>query len=155
MLTAESISVNEVIKRRISGDVNAYQIIMRRYNQRLFRIARSIVLENDRAMDVVQEAHIKAYQKLIQYNGKTAFSAWLSIITKNEALMLLRKLKREAIAPNEDDYSPYVINGDAMNDENIEKSPDSEIEIKQLLAQLNITLINFQKTSGWYLFYVV
>ncbi|MGH1538780.1 MAG: RNA polymerase sigma factor [Arenicella sp.] len=135
--SVESASDYSIVKRIVAGELDAYQVIMRRYNQRLFRIARSIVMDDGLAMDVVQEAHIKAYQKLTQFKGETGFAAWLSVITKNEALMQLRKLKHETAIP-EREHRPNRIEDDAMNEWGNEKrSPDSVVENKQLRAQLN------------------
>jgi len=73
------------------GHARAYEIIMRRYNQRLFRTARSILKDDDAAQDAVQEAYISAYFKLDSYASSGSFGAWLTRITVNEALMIKRK----------------------------------------------------------------
>lgn len=73
------------------GCTSAFEIIMRRYNQRLYRIARSILKNNDAAEDAVQQAYISAYYKLDSYTHTGRFGAWLTRITINEALMLKRK----------------------------------------------------------------
>ena len=83
-----------VITRVLDGNVDAFEIIMRRYNQRLFRIARSILKDEHEAMDAVQEAYVKAYYQLDKFNGPDGFSSWLSRIVSNEALMRLRKSHR-------------------------------------------------------------
>jgi len=99
----ESVSVNktsttladkEVVKRVLDGDVNAFEIIMRRYNQRLYRIARSILKDEHEAMDAVQETYVKVYYQLGTFKGPDGFASWLSRIVSNEALMRLRKLHR-------------------------------------------------------------
>ncbi len=84
----------DIIKRILDGNVDAFEIIMRRYNQRLFRIARSILKDEHEAMDAVQEAYVKAYYQLDKFNGPDGFASWLSRIVSNEALMRLRKLHR-------------------------------------------------------------
>ena len=78
----------------LAGDLGAYAAIMRRYNQRLYRIARSIVTDEAAAMDVVQEAYIAAYQRLHELEDRSAFPAWLARIARNKALMHLRANKR-------------------------------------------------------------
>ena len=83
-----------IIKRVLDGNVDAFEIIMRRYNQRLFRIARSILKDEHEAMDAVQETYVKAYYQLDKFNGPDGFASWLSRIVSNEALMRLRKLHR-------------------------------------------------------------
>lgn len=73
------------------GRIEAYEIIMRRYNQRLFRTARSILCDDGAAQDAVQESYIAAYMRLSTYATGSKFSAWLTRITINEALMIKRK----------------------------------------------------------------
>jgi len=84
----------DVIRRVLDGEVNAFEVIMRRYNQRLYRIARSILKDEHEAMDAVQDAYIKIYYQLDTFKGPDGFASWLSRITSNEALMRLRKLHR-------------------------------------------------------------
>ncbi len=82
------------VKKLRSGDIRAFERIMRRYNQRLYRIARSILQDEHEAMDVVQEAYIKAWYEIHQFKGPDGFASWLSRIAANEALMRLRQSKR-------------------------------------------------------------
>lgn len=130
-------SDSEIIKQILSGDTNNYKLLMRRNNQRLYRIARSIVMDDGRAMDVVQEAHIKAYKNLGKFELGSNFSAWISTITRNEALMVLRKHKPEQLLPI-DVHELDKARGVTMNDINKPSDqPDSITENKQLRAQLN------------------
>lgn len=85
---------NELVAQVRAGEIDAYEIIMRRHNQRLYRIARSILREDDEAMDVVQETYVKAYYQLQQFKGPEGFVSWLSRIASNEAMMRIRKSKR-------------------------------------------------------------
>ena len=64
------VSDEDIIERINAGDIDAYGSIMRRYNQRVYRIARSIVTDDAAAMDIVQEAHIKAYTKLNDFQDQ-------------------------------------------------------------------------------------
>ncbi|TCK17710.1 RNA polymerase sigma-70 factor (ECF subfamily) [Thiogranum longum] len=79
------------IERVRGGDAQAYEIIMRRYNQRLYRVARSILRDDDAAQDAVQEAYVSAFYKLEHYAPTGSFAAWLTRIAVNEALMIKRK----------------------------------------------------------------
>jgi len=87
-------SDNALVTKAKAGDIAAFELIMRRHNQRLYRLARSILQEQDEAMDVVQESYIKAYYQLHQFKGPDGFASWLSRIVNNEALMRLRKSQR-------------------------------------------------------------
>ncbi|HEY4234078.1 MAG TPA: RNA polymerase sigma factor [Lacipirellulaceae bacterium] len=83
-----------IVARVLGGDVASFELIMRRYNQRLFRVARSIVGEDTEAEDVVQEAYVNAYQHLAQFEGRAQFSTWLTRIAVYEASARRRKRQR-------------------------------------------------------------
>jgi len=125
----------EIIKRVRSGDIDAYGSMMRRYNQHIYRIARSIVIDDATAMDVVQEANIKAYYKLEEFRGPDGFAAWLATITRNEALMHLRKHKREV---SMDDDAQFLEFTNAENDfTHNDNLPDVLMQNKQLKNLIN------------------
>ncbi len=68
---------------------------MRRYNTRLFRIARTILKDDAAAEDALQDAYVRAYGHMDTFRGEAELSTWLTRIVINEALMALRKRKRE------------------------------------------------------------
>lgn len=76
----------EIVERVRAGDTALYEILMRRYNQRLYRVARAILRDDGEAEDVMQEAYVRAYQHLDQFAGLAPFSTWLTRIAVNEAL---------------------------------------------------------------------
>lgn len=86
------------------GDAARFEVLMRRYNARLFRVARSIVGDDDEAEDVVQEAYVRAWTKLEQFEGRASFATWLTRIAVHEALARGRRRRRErargALAPD-------------------------------------------------------
>jgi RNA polymerase sigma-70 factor (ECF subfamily) len=90
----ESWTDQEVIDRIRAGDIALYEILMRRYNQRLYRVARSILRDDGEAEDVMQDAYVRAYQHLYQFAGHSSFSTWLTRIAVNEALRRLPGRKR-------------------------------------------------------------
>jgi RNA polymerase sigma-70 factor (ECF subfamily) len=94
-IARSDISDETIINQVKNNDVAAWEIIMRRHNQRLFRVARSILPDDDSAQDAMQESYISAYYKLDHYQDreKGSFTAWLTRITINEALMIKRKQK--------------------------------------------------------------
>ncbi len=84
----------ELLVKVLAGDLDAYEGIMRHHNQRLFRLARSIVTDDAEAMDVVQESFIVAYQRLADLKSPAALPIWLAQVARNAALMRLRKSRR-------------------------------------------------------------
>jgi RNA polymerase sigma-70 factor (ECF subfamily) len=87
-------SDKEIIERVLAGDTPAYELLMRRYNQRLYRLVRSILRDEAEAEDVMQEAYVRAFYHLAQYEGRSSFSTWIGHIAVNEALARISKAKR-------------------------------------------------------------
>ena len=84
----------EVIRRIRAGEPELFEILMRRYNQRLYRVARSIVKNEAEAEDVMQQAYVNAYAHLDQFAERARFSTWLTRIAVHEALGRLRRRRR-------------------------------------------------------------
>jgi RNA polymerase sigma-70 factor, ECF subfamily len=76
-----------------NGDVQAFEELVRRYDRNVFRIAQHITHNREDAEDVVQDAFLKAYENLHQFQGQSKFYTWLVRIAVNEALMKLRRIK--------------------------------------------------------------
>jgi RNA polymerase sigma-70 factor, ECF subfamily len=74
-----------------NGDVQAFEELVRRYDRNVFRIAQHITHNREDAEDVVQDAFLKAYGNLNQFQGQSKFYTWLVRIAVNEALMKLRR----------------------------------------------------------------
>ena len=74
-----------------------FEQLMRRYNQRLFRVARSILRDDADAEDALQDAYVQAYRKLGEFRGDAEMSTWLTRIVINQALMRVRKRTRERV----------------------------------------------------------
>jgi RNA polymerase sigma-70 factor (ECF subfamily) len=88
------LSDGEVVARVLAGDISLFEILMRRYNQRLFRVARGILTDDAEAEDVVQEAYMRAFRELANFRGEALFSTWLTRIACHEALARARKRQR-------------------------------------------------------------
>jgi len=76
-------------------DTAPFEALMRRSNSRLFRIARSILKNDAEAEDALQEAYVHAYRKMADFRGDADVTTWLTRIVINQALMQLRRRKRE------------------------------------------------------------
>jgi len=74
-----------------TGDVHAFETLVNKYDRQIFRIAQHITQNREDAQDVVQDAFLKAYEKLEQFQGNSKFYTWLVRIAVNESLMRLRK----------------------------------------------------------------
>ncbi|MCL5043706.1 MAG: RNA polymerase sigma factor [Deltaproteobacteria bacterium] len=78
-------SDEEVVRRLRAGEARLFEVILRRYNQRLYRVARAIVADDDEAQDALQSAYLRAYTHLAQFDGRSSFATWLTRIAINEA----------------------------------------------------------------------
>ena len=98
---------NEILKRIIQGEKNLYEFIMRKYNQRLYRIAISIVNNESEVEDLMQIAYIKAYENLDRFRAHSSFSTWITRILINESLMHLKKREHIAHFERENSFSEF------------------------------------------------
>jgi RNA polymerase sigma-70 factor (ECF subfamily) len=89
--TAEALGDEELVRMARARDETAVRVITRRYNRRLFRIARSILRNDAEAEDVVQETYVRAFTGLDMFRGDAAFGTWITRIAMNEALGRLRR----------------------------------------------------------------
>jgi len=93
----------EIVERVKDGETALYEILMRRYNQRLYRVTIAILRDGAEAEDVMQDAYVRAYGHLEQFAGRAPFSAWLTRIAVNEALARVRlRSKSEPWEASED-----------------------------------------------------
>ncbi|HTM35302.1 MAG TPA: RNA polymerase sigma factor [Terriglobales bacterium] len=92
--STEPLSDEEVVRRVLDGETALYELIMRRYNQRLYRVARGILRDEAEAEDVMQDAYVRAYEHLGQFAGRSQFATWLTRIAIHEALARAQRRKR-------------------------------------------------------------
>lgn len=88
---------HELVSRAAAGDAAAFETLMRRHNQLLFRTARSILRTDADAEDAVQEAYMRAWRALGSFRAESRLSTWLVRIVTNEALGRLRRVRAEII----------------------------------------------------------
>lgn len=84
----------EVVARVLEGDTAMFEIIIRRYNQLLYRVTRSILRNDGEAEDVMQDTYVRAYEHLRQFEGRAQFRTWLTRIAIHEALARAQRSKR-------------------------------------------------------------
>jgi RNA polymerase sigma-70 factor, ECF subfamily len=90
----EALPDEEVVRRVLEGEGALFELLMRRYNQRLYRVARAIVRDEAEAEDVMQQAYVSAYTHLAQFERRARFSTWLTRIAVHEALARRRRRER-------------------------------------------------------------
>lgn len=90
----EEVPDEKLVERIIAGERELYEVIMRRYNEQLYRITWSYLGDEETVRDTMQSAYIKAFEKLDTFRGEASFSTWLVRIAINEALQAVRKRKK-------------------------------------------------------------
>lgn len=115
-----------VLAQRVSaGDHDAFGSLMRRYNQTLYRAARSILKDDAEAEDAVQQAYLLAYRGLSKFRGDAKLSTWLVRIVVNEAIARVRKRKRNAeIIQLSGDSGPQGENAEMNMNQDSPERPD-------------------------------
>jgi RNA polymerase sigma-70 factor (ECF subfamily) len=84
----------EIVKRVRAGDIAMFEILMRRHNQRVYRVVRAVVKDEADVEDVMQQAYINAFMHLHQFEDRSQFSTWLIRIALHEAFGRRRKVRR-------------------------------------------------------------
>jgi RNA polymerase sigma-70 factor (ECF subfamily) len=130
----EPLSDEEVVARVLAGQTAMFEIVMRRHNQRLYRVARSILRNDGEAEDVMQDAYVRAYEHLDQFAGRAKFSTWLTRIAVHEALARRHRGNRYQELEPESER-----NGDPMDRfASLEPNPEqqaSNSEVRRLLEE--------------------
>lgn len=83
-----------IVEHILAGETGAYEIVMRRYNQRLYRVALSILKDESESEDVMQDTYVRAFEHLSQFAHRSKFSTWLTRIAVHEALARTRQNRR-------------------------------------------------------------
>lgn len=96
-----SLADEELVARVRSGDEASFGLLMRRHNQRLYRLARAVVRDAREAEDIVQESYVRAFTHLERFEGRASFATWVSRIALHEALARMRRVRRFAALEEE------------------------------------------------------
>ncbi len=107
------------------GDPVAFEALMRRYNARLFRVARAILRDDAEAEDAVQDAYLNAFRHMREFQGEAQLATWLTRIVINEALMRLRRRRRENVVTP---FSAADHPGDRATSEVADEAAESPVE---------------------------
>lgn len=91
---AALLSDEEIVRRILQGEKHLYEVLMRKFNLRLYRISRSIVNDDMEAEDVMQTAYLNAYLQLSAFQHKSGFGTWLTRILINESLLHKKKQQK-------------------------------------------------------------
>lgn len=88
------VSDTELLRLARGNDPAAFRILIRRHDRYLYRIARSVLLDDHEAEDIVQETYVRAFTRLVDFRGDASLSTWLTRIALNEARQRRRRRHR-------------------------------------------------------------
>jgi RNA polymerase sigma-70 factor (ECF subfamily) len=107
----------EVIRQVLQGNTAMFELLMRRYNERVYRAARAIVRDEQEAEDVMQQTYVNAFTHLRQFNGSAQFSTWLTRIAINESLARVRRQGRYEVFDEDVPREPVMSRNPSENPE--------------------------------------
>ncbi|TDG16871.1 RNA polymerase sigma factor [Paraburkholderia silviterrae] len=131
----------EIVRRIVSGDLAAFELLMRRHNRRLFRLARATLRNDAEAEDALQDAYLKAFNALAQFRGDAALATWLSRLVLNECFgRMRREARRQNLMPTllngaDDEQMAFDMDPTNVHDDFAPDQAASRAEIRALLER--------------------
>lgn len=130
----------ELVERARERDADAFEILVTRHQNQIYRLALRMMGNEHEAEEVLQEAFLHAWEKLPGFRGEAAFSSWLYRIASNSALMRLRRRRRSPEFTSEDPVQTALMSPDFSPDGGWSEPPrsdwsmraDAALENKQL-----------------------
>jgi RNA polymerase sigma-70 factor, ECF subfamily len=126
----------EIIDRVIGGQTALYELLVRRYNQKLYRAVRAVLREDSEAEDAMQEAYVRAYQNLRKFERRASFGTWLTRIGVNEAIARLKSRQK-----SETEFNDETVESEAVDTKT--NDPENEMaqsEVRSLLEEAILRL---------------
>jgi len=118
-----------VVAHVLAGDPASFEVLMRRYNQRVFRAARAVLRDEAEAEDVVQDAWVRAYTHLRQFAGRASFATWVTRIALHEALARKRHRGRQSSLDEHAAVLPATT-----------RPPEQEVEARRVAGELEAAI---------------
>lgn len=130
-----------------SGGTESFEILVNRYEERIYRLIRAVVKNDEDAEDVLQETFLKAYANIHHFNGESRFYTWLVSIAMNETLLKVQHRgvhawasSGEAASAGEDMSSPGEMRGWHPNGEQTYSQPELSAILSKALEDLETPL---------------
>ncbi|MDR5746049.1 RNA polymerase sigma factor [Caballeronia sp. LZ029] len=128
-----------IARRIVAGDRAAFELLMRRHNRRLYRLARASLRNDAEAEDALQDAYLHAYRSMSQFRGDAQLSTWLSRLVLNECFARIRRsARRQNVIPIVD-APDWVEQAEAMTSHD-DSAPDDALARSQVRALLESKL---------------
>jgi RNA polymerase sigma-70 factor (ECF subfamily) len=131
------LSDNEIINQVLSGNQQAYAVLVNRYQGYVFTLAQRMIKSREDAEEVAQDAFIKAYKFLANFRGESKFSTWLYTIVNNSAITFLRKKKVEVHSLDNEAVFERADNIDSGMRANIVEQKSRQAMVNEAIAMLS------------------
>jgi RNA polymerase sigma-70 factor (ECF subfamily) len=151
-MTSEPVTLSDeaIVARVRAGEAALFELLMRRYNQRLYRTARSILHDETEAEDVLQETYLQAYAHLGEFEGRSRFSSWLTRIAINEALGRLRGRARLALVGSSEEavsVASEASGGRAGGQPSEVRGPEELVQGRELAGHLERAILSLPESA--------
>lgn len=130
LATNPGVTDEQIISRVLGGEKNMYEVIVRRHNLKLYRVAKGILHDEEEIQDAMQDTYLKAFEKLYQFQGRSSFSTWLTRILINTAFARFNEQKRLHASEIDDIRDESLI---AVDEQRVEPSPQLSANLKSAL----------------------
>jgi len=114
---------HEFVSLSKRGDIDAFEILVRKYQKKMFNIAYRMVGSYDEACEIVQDTFVSAYRNLKRFEGKALFSTWLYTIAINLSKNRMRKIRTQLYHEQLSIHDPVQTNNGEMQREFASKEP--------------------------------
>jgi len=130
------LSDDELIEQIRAGHRELFEHLMRRHNARVYRAARAILHDEAEAEDVMQDAYVRAYEHLAEFEGRSKFSTWVTRIAVNEALLRVRRSKRFDTLDTHSDQEPSMSAPSSTSPEQQASDVEMRAVLEKAVSQL-------------------
>lgn len=137
--TPKSLPDERIVARVLAGEPHLFELLMRRYNPRVYRVTRAILKSEAEAEDAMQDAYVQAFTNLAGFEGRASFATWLTRIAVHAALGRLRRRKNVAVVEDLDEVL-IAPEKHPMSSQAMAKSPETEANDRELRAVLEAAI---------------
>ena len=136
-----SLADEELVQRVLRGREDLYEVLIRRYQRKLMAHVLRMVRNREDALEIVQDAFLKAYQHLARFDDKYRFSTWIYSIASNAAIDHLRRKRLDTVSLDEplrfdDSEVSREPEGPARTAEEIHEGRELVASLEEAIAQL-------------------